>query len=154
MTKQRTYNSEKDVKKHIKEILNYYGWFWWMPPANGMGTTGISDFCCVHNGCFIAIEAKFDKNKATPLQVSFLNSIRQEEGFAFVVNEKNIEWLEAYLGAFDRSTQAVSAKKEVSHEDGATMLNAIKELTNGLYKDEADDNAASSGHDVSNGRKV
>lgn len=77
----------------------------------------------------MAIETKFGSNKPTALQVGFLNSVRAEDGFAFVVNEKNVEWLEAFLGALDRSIAAQSRKEDVAPEDGAMMLNAIDALS-------------------------
>jgi hypothetical protein len=121
---------EKHVKAEVKKLLDTHNWFWWMPPANGFGRVGVSDFNAMRGGVFIAIETKFGKNsKPTALQVAFLNSIRAEDGFAFVVNERNLEWLKAWLEAFDRSVEAASWKKKPTDEDGAMMVNALKELT-------------------------
>ena len=121
--------SEKDVKAKIKKLLDKHGWFFFMPPANGYGKAGIADILALKAGVFLAIEAKFGKNQPSPMQVAFLNSIRAEDGFAFVVNESSVEWLEAWLGAFNRSSEAVGRQQQVTHEDGATMIDAIRAMT-------------------------
>ena len=125
----KEYHSEKDVKKAVKAILDADGWFWWMPAANGMGTTGVSDFCALKAGCFLAIETKFGKNPATPLQKAFLTSVRATDNFAFLVSETTVDYLKAYIEAFDRATEAALKKQDVSPEDGAMMLNAIRVLS-------------------------
>jgi hypothetical protein len=71
-----------------------FGWFWFMPPANAYGKSGISDIIALKRGTFMAIETKFGSNKPTAMQIGFLNSVRASDGFAFVVNEKNLPWLE------------------------------------------------------------
>jgi len=125
----KTYTSEKDVKKAVKKILEAHNWFWWMPPANMYGKAGISDFNCLKQGVFMAVETKFGKNQPTAPQVAFLNSIRACDSFAFLVNENNVEHFDAMLSAFDRATSAQMKKQEVQPEDGAMMLNAIAALT-------------------------
>lgn len=125
----QTFNKEKDVKQRVREILKSADWFWWMPAANGMGTTGISDFCAVKNGVFMAIETKFGKNPPTALQRAFLESIESQKCFAFLVTEHNVEWLAAFVESFDRATIAQIKKLTPSTEDGAAMLNAIKAMS-------------------------
>lgn len=125
----KKFEKEKHVKEAVKAILDDNGWFWWMPAANGMGTTGVSDFCALNAGCFLAIETKFGKNPPTALQVAFLNSVRATDNFAFLVNEHNVMYLKAYVEAFGRAVQAQILKRDVAPEDGAMMLNAIRELT-------------------------
>lgn len=122
--------NEADVKKRVKAALDTHGWFWWMPPANGFGKAGISDFNALKHGTFLAIETKFGSNKPTAMQIGFLNSVRQEQGFAFVVSDRNIDWFEAFLESFDLSVEATSKNEQVAPEHGARMLNAIAELTN------------------------
>ena len=120
--------NEKDVKAKTKALLKKHDWFWFMPPANAYGKSGISDIIAIRSGTFMAIETKFGSNKPTPLQVAFLNSIRAEEGFAFVVNDKNLDWFAAFLESFDASVVAASKGEKPSPEDGARMLNALPEL--------------------------
>ena len=127
-----SYRNEKDVKKQVKALLDRFGYFWFMPPANGYGKAGISDIIALWRGTMIAIETKFGSNKPTPLQIGFLNSIRKEDGFAFVVSDRNIDWLEAFLESFENATMAQAQGKKLSDEDGARMINALAELSNKL----------------------
>lgn len=124
--------NEKDVKRKVKAILAKHDWFWFMPPANAYGKTGIADIIALRRGAFMAIETKFGYNKPTPMQIGFLNSVRQEDGFAFVVNEKNIDWFEAFMESFDVAVVAQSHNQEVPPEHGARMVNALAELSNKL----------------------
>lgn len=124
--------NEKDVKREVKKLLDAHGWFWFMPPANGFGKAGISDFLAIRGGVFLALETKFGGNKPTALQVGFLNSIRTEKGFAFVVNEKNLDWFKAFLIHFDAAAEAVAGSQQVTELDGGEMLNAISVLTEPL----------------------
>lgn len=120
---------EKDVKKQVKDILNKHDWFWWMPQNMGMGVSGVSDLCALKNGVFMAIETKFGKNEVTPLQRGFLESVKANQSFAFIVNESNVEWLKVFVEAFDRATIAQIKKRTPETEDGAAMLNAIRALS-------------------------
>lgn len=125
----RSYKSEKDVKKQVKDLLNRNGWFWWMPPANGFGKVGVSDFNALKNGVFLAVETKFDKNSPTVQQKAYLQSVHASGGLAFVVSEKTLEWFDIWLQTFDRSVAAARKSTPPSQEDGATMLNAVDAMT-------------------------
>lgn len=120
---------EKDVKTRIKKLLDDHDWFWFMPPANGFGRTGISDIIAVKHGVFLAIEAKFGKNKPTAMQIGFLNSIRAQDGFAFVVNEERLDALRIWLDCFDHATATAGGERKILNEDGANMLDAIRIMT-------------------------
>ena len=98
----------------------------------GFGKNGVSDDNALKAGVFMAIEAKFGSNKPTPLRIGYLNSIRAEGDFAFVVSDRNIHWFEAFLESFDLSTAAAIKAEKVPDEHGITMLNAIHELSNKL----------------------
>ena len=124
----RKYENEGDVKREVKKILNAHDWFWWMPPANGFGKSNV-DFNALRGGVFMAVETKYDKRKCTPLQLAYLSSITKEDGFGFVVTEKNIEHFRTWMQAFDRAAQAMMAGTKVADEDGAAMLEAIRIMT-------------------------
>lgn len=132
MGKEIVYKREADVKKQVKKLLDKHGYFWWSPPANGFGKIGVSDINAIKNGVFIAIETKFGSNKPTLHQKAFLDSIRAEKGYGFVVSEANIAWLEEFLTVFGRAVEGVMKNEKPTPEDGATMLNAIKALTEGI----------------------
>lgn len=120
--------SEKDVKKRVKQLLDQHKWFWWMIPANGYGRSGASDFHALKNGVFLAIETKFGSNKPTAMQRGFLESINAESAFGFVVSDANIDWLEAFLDDFGKETDLVAGQEKMSNEGGARLLDAIRAL--------------------------
>lgn len=123
-----TYRNEKDVKAQVKKLLDKYGWFWWMPPANGYGRVGISDFHALKNGVFLAIETKFGSNKPTVHQKAFLESINAESAFGFVVSDSNIGAFETFLVNFGEQTDLVAKEQKMSNEAGATLIDAIRAL--------------------------
>lgn len=120
--------NEKDVKAKVKKLLDKHQWFWWMPPANGFGQTGISDFNAVKDGVFMAIETKFGSNKPTALQRAFSESINAASCFAFVVNDKNLDALDSFLTDFEQSKQDVGTKQAMNNEAGARLIDAIRVL--------------------------
>src|SRR5208282_6426751 len=108
--KMRTLRREKDVKAEVKKLLDKHGWFWFMPPANAYGRSGISDFLALRGGVMMALETKFD-DTPTALQQGFLSSIAAEGGFAFVVDEKRLDAFAAWMDLFDQAI-AIAAKNE------------------------------------------
>lgn len=84
---------EKAVKDKVKSILESEGVYYFMPPSNGYGRSGIPDFiCCVKRepyAAFFAIETKAKGNKPTALQVREIEHIRRCNGVAVVVDETN-----------------------------------------------------------------
>jgi hypothetical protein len=119
---------EKGVKENIKRLLDHHGWFWWMPPANGYGKVGVSDFHAIKNGVFMAIEAKFGSNKPTVHQRAFLESIHASDAFGFVVNDQNLEHLGWFLTDFQGQTDLVAADQKMSNEAGARLIDALSAL--------------------------
>jgi hypothetical protein len=122
---------EKGVKHLVKALLNHYGWFVWMPPANGYGTVGVHDFNAIKDGTFITVETKFGTRKPTPMQKSFAAQLMSNNAFSFLVTERNIDHLAWFLESFSLSTAAVLKGGEIMDEHGARMLNAISVLTDG-----------------------
>lgn len=122
-------HDEKGVKAKIKQLLNFHGWFTFMPGANGYGQQGIHDHLALKNGVFITIEAKFGYNKPKPLQKAFAAQVIANDGYAFCVNEKNIDHLAMWLESFEHATQAQIKGRDIPAEHGARMLNAISVLT-------------------------
>lgn len=137
---------EKGVKAKVKQLLNHHGWFHWMPGANGYGTTGVSDHLAIKDGVFLAVECKFGYNKPKPLQKAFAAQIMANDGFAFCVNERNIDhlayWLESFALSQDLVRQAMAEGRSpddaVPAEHGARMLNAISALTDLFAEKEGD----------------
>lgn len=125
----RKFETEKDVKNAVKALLNKYGWFWFMPAANGFGSTGVADFCALKGGIFLTIETKFGTRKLRAMQAAFLASIMGEQGFAFVVTERTLDALELWLSKFSEAAGEVAGGKNVKDVDGASLLDAMHVLT-------------------------
>lgn len=123
---------EKGVKGKIKLLLDFHGWFHWMPSANGYGTMGVSDHAAIKDGVFLVIEAKFGRNKPKPLQKQFAQQIIANDAYAFCVNERNIDHLAMWLESFEHAKQAQMAGTEIPIEHGSRLLNAISALTDGF----------------------
>jgi Holliday junction resolvase len=120
--------NEKGVKDKVKKLLVKHGWFYFMPPANAYGRSGISDFIALKAGVMLAIETKFGSNKPTAMQKAFLESINAESAFGFVVNEGNLDWLAAFLEDFGAQTELVASEGKMANEAGARLVDAIRAL--------------------------
>lgn len=88
---------ESKVKRKVTDILNKYNAYFFYPPSNGFGRAGIPDIIVCYCGQFIAIECKAGKNKPTALQVRELRAIEDAGGYALVINETNIDQVDAVL---------------------------------------------------------
>lgn len=82
--------NEKEVKQQVRRVVTMMGGCVFMPPANGYGKAGVSDFIGVRNGVAIAIETKFGRNKATPAQMQFGEQWLANGGLFYLINEKNM----------------------------------------------------------------
>jgi hypothetical protein len=122
-------SKEKDVKTLIKRLLDFHGWFHWMPAANGYGAQGVSDHLAIKDGVFLAVEAKFGSGKPSTLQKAFCAQIMSNSGFAFCVNESNIDHLAWWLESFEIARQQQQEGKQPDSEHGSRLLNAISVLT-------------------------
>lgn len=88
---------ESKVKKKVTTILKALGAYYFYPVTGGFGRSGVPDIVCCLGGNFIGIECKAGDNKATALQLKNLEEIQAAGGFAFIVNEDNIDALERVL---------------------------------------------------------
>ena len=88
---------EKLVKKKVTALLKRYGAYYFYPVTGGYGMSGVPDIVACYNGCFIGIECKAGKNKPTELQQQNLERIKDNGGYALVINEDNIHELEKIL---------------------------------------------------------
>ena len=86
------------VKKRIREILNQRNALFFSPVTGGYGVSGVSDIIALHNGAFIAIEAKADATKKpTELQKKFLGQVSANGGIALVIHKDNLDELKEAL---------------------------------------------------------
>jgi Holliday junction resolvase len=88
---------ESKVKKKVTDLLKSLGAYYFYPVTGGFGRSGVPDIVCCLRGNFIGIECKAGTNKPTPLQSKNLEDIQAAGGFAFIVNEDNIDALERVL---------------------------------------------------------
>ena len=94
---------EAKVKQQIKQILKELDLWYFMPPANGYGRSGIPDFIGCLKGRLIAIEAKAGKGKTTALQDREIQKIKDAGGFVLIVNESNIHTLKDLVTSWTSS---------------------------------------------------
>ena len=86
------------VKKKIRAMLVEHGALFFSPVTGGYGVSGVSDIIALHNGTFIAIEAKADATKKpTELQKKFLGQVRANGGIALVIHKDNLDELKEVL---------------------------------------------------------
>lgn len=120
---------EKDVKKAVRAMLDYFGWFAWMPGANGFGSQGVHDFLALKDGVFLTVETKFGDGKPTAMQRSFAGHVFANNGFSLLVNETKIDHLYWFLESFEVSKLRQLKGLDVEDAHGSRMLNALASLT-------------------------
>jgi hypothetical protein len=83
---------EEDVKKVVKAVLKSTPECWWfMPPANGFGRSGIPDFVGCVNGYMFAVETKFGKGTTTANQDREIQTLIQSGARVWIVRETNVD---------------------------------------------------------------
>jgi hypothetical protein len=94
--------NEKDVKKAVKKVLDGYkeaGMWYFMPPANGYGRSGIPDFIGCYKGNMFGVETKFGKNEPTANQVREIHGIIQAKAQCWIVREYTVsDWANEFRG--------------------------------------------------------
>lgn len=88
---------ETKVKRSVTDILKKYDAYYFFPASNGFGRAGIPDIIACYRGQFIALECKAGKNTTTALQRRELAAIEDAGGIALVINETNIQQVDAVL---------------------------------------------------------
>jgi Holliday junction resolvase len=88
---------EAKVKAKLRKYLTQLGIYHFMPSANGFGRAGIPDIIGCFNGQFVAFECKAGKNIPTALQEREIRDIQSAKGWAFVINEDNVDRVEELL---------------------------------------------------------
>ena len=88
---------ESKVKDKLRKYLSQLGIYHFMPPANGFGRAGIPDVIGCFNGQFVAFKCKAGKGKTTALQEREIANIQSAKGWAFVINEDNVDKVEELL---------------------------------------------------------
>lgn len=93
---------EAKVKKKVVDVIKKNSAYYFFPATGGYGRSGVPDIVCCYRGVFIAIECKAGTNKPTPLQEAEMAKISQAQGFVRVVNEDNIDDVQAMFNLIDK----------------------------------------------------
>ena len=89
---------EGKVKEVVKKFLKEKGIYYIMPATGGYGSSGAPDIVVCHKGKFYGLEVKSGENKPTALQMDNLNRIEKNGGYAFVINESNVnDYMEVHF---------------------------------------------------------
>ena len=88
---------EGKVKNQVKKILDKHQAYYFMPATGGFGRSGIPDFVGCLNGVFFSVECKAGKGIPTALQEREMRNIKNAGGYAWVINEANVEELSTLL---------------------------------------------------------
>ena len=88
---------ESKVKLKLRKYLTQLGIYHFMPMGGPFGRSGIPDIIGCYNGQFVAFECKAGKGKTTALQERELANIQSAKGWAFVINEDNVDKVEELL---------------------------------------------------------
>ena len=88
---------EGKVKKKVAELLKKYDAYYFFPAMGAFGRAGIPDIVGCYGGRFFAVECKAGKGKTTAIQEAEIKKIQSAKGYAFVINEDNIDLLQIYL---------------------------------------------------------
>jgi Archaeal holliday junction resolvase (hjc) len=119
---------EAKVKAAVKKLLQTSNVYFFMPPANGYGRSGIPDIIACQHGHFLAIECKAGAGTTTVLQERELASIGLAGGTAMVVNEKNIADLGEYLHTMEDLQELKDTGTIASHTRALRMQSIQKKL--------------------------
>lgn len=98
---------EKKVKDKVVKILKENGVYYFYASTHGFGRSGIPDLVCCANGQFVGIECKAGSNRPTALQEKELSAIQAAGGRTLVVNEENIDAVDALVKHLLRRTNNV-----------------------------------------------
>lgn len=93
---------EAKVKKKVVDVIKKNNAYYFFPATGGYGRSGVPDIVCCYRGHFIAIECKAGTNKPTPLQEAEMAKILKAQGFVRVVNEDNIDDVQAMFRLIDK----------------------------------------------------
>jgi hypothetical protein len=81
---------ESKVKKKLTDMLKKHAVWYFFPPNNGLGKSGVPDLIGCVNGVFFGVECKADAKKlATPLQIACGKAIRAAGGYWFLVYDND-----------------------------------------------------------------
>lgn len=108
---------EVKVKRKVTVQLKQMGCYYFFPATGGYGRSGVPDIVGCYNGRFFGIECKAGKNKPTALQEKNLAEITNAVGIALVVNEENMNDINALLGGPVKNPNQLELDLGVERDD-------------------------------------
>lgn len=90
--------NESAVKAAITRELRRAGAWYTMPHQRGYSKPGVPDILILHEGKFLAVEAKYNGNKPSAHQEQQMAHIQECGGDAMVLDETNWVWIKIWLG--------------------------------------------------------
>ena len=107
---------EKKVKDAVTKILRAWDAYYFFPATGGYGRSGVPDIIACYKGYFMGIECKAGTRQLTKLQERELERITAAGGFAFTVNEYNLDDVELILRTIE--SLLVSKSQQLGHHMG------------------------------------
>lgn len=95
---------ESQFSKQVVKYLNEKGALVNVNTANMFDKVGRSDIECCYKGFFIALELKVGKYTADPLQISYLQKVREAGGFGLILRD-NIQELMVLLSCIENGIE-------------------------------------------------
>ena len=93
--------NEKAVKTQVKKIIGNAPTTWWfMPPANGYGRSGIPDFIGCVKGQMFAIETKSGAGQLTANQMREVELLMRAGCKVWIVREASLSTFELEFNAW------------------------------------------------------
>ena len=97
---------EKKVKDKIRQTLQEFGAYSFMPVSSGHGTHGIGDVVACYKGFFISIEAKATpQQKPSQLQILNAHKVTAAGGCVLLIHCDNIEVVRDTLVSVDNGVR-------------------------------------------------
>lgn len=82
--------NEKKVKQKVRQILDSFNAYHFMPATHGYGVSGTHDIVVCYRGLFVSIETKAtEKQKPTALQTLAARQVLDAGGIALLIHADN-----------------------------------------------------------------
>lgn len=112
---------EQKVKKACVEIIKKHGAYYFFPPANGYGISGLFDIIIIPNGWFLGVECKADRRKRpSPLQSRNAAKTIASGGCALLIHNENLDILDKTIESM-KNAQARTGWTSVWPFDSVTQ---------------------------------
>lgn len=119
---------EGRVKRKITTVLKSRGAWYCMPQGSVYGRAGVPDYVACYRGFFVAIEAKADKGRLSPLQSGQLADIMGASGVALVVRgEDEVCRVAECLDGIDRMADMLGVRTNSARHEASALAKSLLE---------------------------